>query len=101
MRTLALPDGTPLAEQYQSGEFDKMGEVETAQELLLFLESLEGIESTIKSDHMLNLFAEVEGTLPIDKEEMTAPVREFLQLSSEQQMVFAVGRRTHRMARLA
>jgi radical SAM superfamily enzyme len=26
LRTLALPEGTPLAEQYQSGEFVKMGE---------------------------------------------------------------------------
>ncbi len=64
LRTLALPEGTTLAEQFQSGEFVKMGEVETAEELLLFLENLNGIESTVKSDHVLNLFSEVEGRLP-------------------------------------
>jgi len=101
LRTLALPEGTLLAEQYQAGEFDKMGEVETAQELLLFLESLNGIESTVKSDHVLNLFSEVEGKLPQDKEKMTAPVRAFLDLSPHQQMVFSVGRRTHRLSKLA
>ena len=101
LRTLALPEGTPLAEQYKTGEFDKMGEVETAQELLLFLDSLNGIESTIKSDHVLNLFSEVEGKLPQDKEKMTAPVREFLELSPQQQMVFSIGRRSHQLSTLA
>jgi hypothetical protein len=47
-----------------------MGEVETAEELLLFLGSLNGIESNVKSDHVLNLFSEVEGRLPKDKAEM-------------------------------
>ena len=101
LRTLALPEGTPLAEQYRSGEFDKMGEVETAEELLLFLESLNGIESTVKSDHVLNLFSEVDGKLPRDKERMISTVRRFLQLSPEQQMIFSIGRRTHRMSKLA
>jgi radical SAM superfamily enzyme YgiQ (UPF0313 family) len=101
LRTLALPEGTPLAEEYQAGDFEKMGEVETAQELLLFLEALTGIESTIKSDHVLNLFTEVEGKLPRDKEKMTAPVRKFLELSPQQQMVFSIGRRSHRLSELA
>ena len=101
LRTLALPEGTPLAELYQSGEFDKMGEVETAQELLLFLESLNSIESTIKSDHVLNLFSEIEGRLPLDKEKMKAPVREFLELSPQKQMIFSIGRRSQRLLKMA
>ncbi len=101
LRTLALPEGTALAKQYQSGEFVKMGEVETAEELLLFLESLNGIESTVKSDHVLNLFSEVDGKLPRDKERMISTVRRFLQLSSELQMIFSIGRRTHRISKLA
>jgi radical SAM superfamily enzyme YgiQ (UPF0313 family) len=100
LRTLALPDGTPLAEQHKAGTFYKMGDVETSQELLLFLESLKGITSTVKSDHVLNLFAEVEGTLPDDREKMAAPIREFLQLSSQEQMIFCIGRRTHRLSKL-
>ncbi len=101
LRTLALPEGTPLAEQYQSGDFVKMGEVETAEELLLFLENLDGIDSTVKSDHVLNLFPEVEGRLPQDKEKMISTVRSFLQLSPEQQMIFSIGRRTHQISKLA
>ncbi|WP_031484595.1 radical SAM protein [Maridesulfovibrio frigidus] len=100
LRTLALPNATPLAASHEAGEFDKMGDVETAQELLLFLESLEGITSTVKSDHILNLFSEVEGTLPADKEKMMAPIRDFLKMSPRDQMVYCIGRRTHSLSRL-
>ena len=100
LRTLALPEGAPITEQYRSGDFVKMGEVETAEELLLFLENLNDIESTVKSDHVLNLFSEVEGRLPEDKGKMVSTVRSFLQLSPEQQMIFSIGRRTHRMSKL-
>ena len=100
LRTLALPEFTPLAGQYRSGEFIKMGEVETAEELLMFLENLNGIESTVKSDHVLNLFSEVDGRLPRDKAKMISTVRSFLQLSPEKQMIFSIGRRTHRISKL-
>ncbi len=101
LRTLALPPAAPLTEQFSQGKFDKMGEVDTAMELLLFLENLNGITSTIRSDHVLNLFPEVDGVLPGDKEKMIQPIREFLELDSSEQMIFCIGRRTHRMARFS
>ena len=100
LRTLALPDGTPLSEQCKAGEFIKMGDVETSHELLLFIESLKGITSTVKSDHSLNLFPELEGKLPDDGERMAALIRAFLQLSPHEQMVFCIGRRTNHLSRL-
>jgi hypothetical protein len=75
-----------------------MGEVETAQELLLWLENLDGISSTIRSDHVLNLFSEVDGVWPEDREKMIQPIRDFLQLPPAEQMLFCIGRRTHRFA---
>ncbi len=101
LRTLALSAAAPLTGQFNDGNFDKMGEVDTARELLLFLEELSGITSTIRSDHVLNLFPEVDGVLPGDKEKMMQPVRAFLELSSEEQMIFCMGRRTQRMARFS
>ena len=68
---------------------------------ILFLENLHGISSTVKSDHILNLFQEVEGRLPDDRERMTAPIREFLAMQPEEQMVYMVGRRTGLFSRLA
>lgn len=97
IRTLALPDGTPLTKEYRNNDFEKMGEVDTAKELLLFLESLNGIDSTVKSDHILNLFPEVDGKLPNDKEKILAPVKKFLSLDPHDQMLYCVGRRTHHM----
>lgn len=101
LRTLGLPAGAPLSEEYRRGEFDKMGEVETAAELLLFLENLKGVTSHIPYDHVLNLFQEVDGQLPEDRKKILTPIRFFLQLPACEQMLFALGRRTHRMARLS
>ncbi|MEN8136019.1 MAG: radical SAM protein [Thermodesulfobacteriota bacterium] len=101
LRSLALPAGAPLTEQFEEGTFDKMGEVDTARELLLFLEELAGINSEVRSDHVLNLFPEIDGVLPDDKERMMQPLREFLQLDPEEQMIFCIGRRTHRLARFS
>ncbi len=100
LRTLALPAAAPLTEQFDKGLFDKMGEVDTAGELLLFLEGLSDITSTVKSDHVLNLFPEVDGVLPKDKKRMMRPIQDFLELDPYEQMIFCIGRRTHRIARL-
>ena len=94
IRTLAVPDSSDLATDVREGRFTKLNDVETAQELLLFLENLEGITSTLKSDHILNLFQEVEGVLPQDKSAMIAPIKKFLVMPPEKQMLYRVGRRT-------
>jgi hypothetical protein len=101
IRTLAIPDSVNLFQDCQSGAFVKIGDVQMAKELLLFLENLHGISSTVKSDHILNRFQEVEGRLPDDRERMTAPIREFLAMQPEEQMVYMVGRRTGLFSRLA
>jgi len=94
IRTLAIPDSSDLATDVRKGRFTKLNDVETARELLLFLENLEGITSTLKSDHILNLFQEVEGVLPQDKSAMIAPIKKFLAMPPEKQMLYRVGRRT-------
>ena len=94
IRTLAIPEHIELYKDYQSGAFKKTGDVQVAEELLLFLDNLDGVTSTVKSDHILNLFQEVEGTLPGDKDAMTAPVRQFLTMNTENQILYMVGRRS-------
>ncbi|MGD8252293.1 MAG: radical SAM protein, partial [Desulfobacterales bacterium] len=101
LRTLAIPGRTELAGDREEGRFEKPTGRETAEEILLFLESLQGIESTVKSDHVLNLFQEVEGKLPGDKEKMIDPIRRFLALPPEEQMLFQVGRRMGYLSELA
>jgi hypothetical protein len=94
IRTLAIPENIELYKDYKSGVFNKIGDVQVAEELLQFLDHLDGVTSTIKSDHILNLFQEVEGTLPDDKKLMTAPIRKFLGMEPEEQLLYMVGRRT-------
>jgi hypothetical protein len=101
LRTLALPNSIPLFDEWQAGRFDKCSDVEMAQEILLFLENLNGITSVVKSDHILNLFQEVEGTLPQDKDHMTGILKEFLGLTPEQQCLYQVGRRLGVFTRLS
>lgn len=101
LRTLALPDCIDLAAEYRDGSFEKLGDRETAGEILLFLDSLEGITSVVKSDHILNLFEEVEGVLPGDKEKMTGVIKQFLAMPEPEQLLYQVGRRSGIFRRLA
>ena len=94
IRTLALPDGLDLAREQARGRFVKLSDRETAQELHLFLQCLSGITSQIKSDHILNLFEEIDGRLPVDKGRMLAVIDRFLNLSAEEQALYQIGRRT-------
>jgi hypothetical protein len=94
LRTLAIPPGTPLYEEYAAGRFAKPTDLEIARELLLFLETLTGITSAIRSDHILNLLPEVDGQLPRDQARLIGIVRTFLDLDPEMQFLYRVGRRT-------
>jgi radical SAM superfamily enzyme YgiQ (UPF0313 family) len=93
LRTLAIPPQAPLFEEWQSGRFEKCTELEVVREILLFLEHLEGITSVVKSDHILNLFADLEGVLPQDKERMMEILRTFLSMETERQKLYQIGRR--------
>jgi hypothetical protein len=93
LRTLAVPDSVPLHDMQQSGEFEKCTEVETVREILLLLENLQGIFSRVRSDHILNLFQEVDGKFPEDREAMLGVMRSFLDMTPEEQTLFQVGRR--------
>jgi len=100
IRTLAIPEQVELYKDVQSGNFIRIGDLEMVEELLLFLDNLNGIDSKVKSDHILNLFQEVKGRLPDDRERMTAPIRRFLAMQAEEQLLYMVGRRAGIFSRL-
>lgn len=101
IRSLAIPESIDLCAEVRAGTFSPLSDQETAAELLLLLESLEGITSMVKSDHILNLLQEVEGRLPDDRERMLEPLRAFLAMSAEQQLLYQVGRRSGIFSQLA
>ena len=94
IRTLAVPAVTELYKDVEAGTFKSMGDIKIAEELLLFLENLHGICSIVKSDHILNLFQDVEGRLPYEQEKITAPIKVFLAMQQQEQTLYIVGRRT-------
>jgi radical SAM superfamily enzyme YgiQ (UPF0313 family) len=101
LRTLAIPNGLPLYDDYLNGTFEKCNDVMMAKEILLFLEMLAGITSVIKSDHILNLFEEIQGVLPDDREYMTGVIRKFLAMDAKNQCLYQVGRRLGIFSRLS
>ncbi|MCF8094318.1 MAG: radical SAM protein [Desulfobacteraceae bacterium] len=100
LRTLAIPNRVPLFEDYKAGRFEKLTDLETIEEILLFLDHLEGIESKVRSDHILNLFEEIEGTLPYDKDKMTGVIKRFLSMDPHDRMLYQVGRRLGHLRRI-
>ncbi len=93
LRTLAIPGRATLSEDHRAGRFEKCTDLMMAEELKLFLQSLEGITSYIKSDHILNLLETIEGQMPRDKQKLIALVDQFLELAPDDKVLYQVGRR--------
>jgi Radical SAM superfamily len=93
IRSLALPPGAPLTAAAQNGGFAVPPDELVLRELQLFLESLEGITSTVANDHIVNLLPEVEGTLPQDQDRMLHIIQQYWNLPPEQRLLYRLGRR--------
>ncbi|MDR3089141.1 MAG: radical SAM protein [Desulfobulbaceae bacterium] len=101
LRTFAMPaDADLFLAQWPQG-FAELGDEGIARELSLFLETLSGIESHIKSDHILNLFEDMDGILPQDQARLAAMPRAFLALPDDLRLIYQVGRRLGIFAGLA
>ncbi|MBA4419250.1 MAG: radical SAM protein [Syntrophus sp. (in: bacteria)] len=92
-RTLKVLKDLPLYDKVLKGEFLIPHDEDILIEERLLLEHLDGITSSVKSDHVLNLIEDVEGTLPEDKEKMIAVIDRFLSMDREQKLVYRFGRR--------
>ncbi len=101
LRTLAIPNGVELFNDWQSGGFEKCTDVMMAKEILLTIEQLDGITSVLKSDHILNLFENLEGTFPEDKAQMMEVLQAFIDMDPQRQCLYQVGRRLGIFARLS
>lgn len=93
LRTLAISPRAPLFEEWKAGRFEKCTDVEVVREILTLIENLDGITSVIKSDHVLNLFSDLQGRLPDDRERMTTMLGDFLAMDPGQQRLFQIGKR--------
>ncbi len=93
LRSLRIPPHTPLYQDLVEGRFEPLGDDEVVREIKLFIENLQGIHSTLTSDHIMNLLEEVEGQLPGDKENMLEVIDRYLALPTDERLLFRLGRR--------
>jgi biotin synthase-like enzyme len=93
LRTFHAVPGTDLFEMVQRGEFNPIGDEEVLREIRRFIECLHGIETTIVSDHILNLLEELNGKLPEDQEHLLEIIDRYFSLSDDERLVYRIGRR--------
>jgi len=93
LRSLRVPERVPLREMVEAGELQMQTDDMLAEEVRVFIENLDGINSTVTSDHMMNLLEGVSGKLPEDKEKMLDVIRKYQELPDTERLVYRFGRR--------
>jgi hypothetical protein len=92
LRSLRVPKTAPLSERVDTGDIELLDDDGVVREIRLFIENLDGITSTITSDHIMNLLEEISGILPDDKEKMLSAADRYLNLEEEDRIIYKVGR---------
>ena len=93
LRSLQVRRNTELYKMREEGKFKSLGDEDIVREIRLFIETLEGIESRVVSDHILNLLEELEGKLPGDKENLLGIIDRYFALSDDDRIIYRLGRR--------
>ena len=93
LRTLHVVPGTGMDELMKKGEFQPLNDEDILREINLFIENMDVQGTYLASDHILNLLEELEGKLPMDKPIMLSEIRKYFELSSEDRLIFRLGRR--------
>ncbi|MFW9805205.1 MAG: radical SAM protein [Candidatus Thorarchaeota archaeon] len=93
LRPIAFPIRAPIYTLVESGQFVRCDDLEIVHELHTFIQHLDGISSYLVSDHILNLFGDLNGQLPDEKEFMLSILTRFLDLDEDEQMLYRFGRR--------
>ena len=93
LRSLRVPDRVPLHEKLKNGDFTLQTDDMLAEEIRVFIKTLDGITSTVTSDHIMNLLEEVSGKFPEDKATMLEVIKKYQDLSDQDRLIYRTGRR--------
>jgi len=93
LRPLALPSHIINNFPFSTTDFIKCTDPQIVDELHLLISQLKGITSILLSDHILNLFSDLQGTFPQDKNKMLLLLERFRKLPKEKQELYQLGRR--------
>ena len=91
-RSLYVKGRSPLGDLVREGIFEIPTEDEIVEEIRLFIDSLQGVTTTLVSDHMLNLLQELEGKLPEDKGLMLEIIDSYLNMPEDERLMFQLAR---------
>lgn len=89
----AIKPETPLGVMLKNGAFQLLSEEEVIQEQKLLLEKLNKNHAWYLNEHAVNLLLEVRGNLKTDKDKMLMTINRYLNMSKEDKLIFALGRR--------
>ena len=93
LRTLHVVKETELFDMMKAGKFQPISDEDILREIRIFIEELDGVDTSIVSDHILNLLEELEGRLPQDKDRLLATIDRYFSLSDEERTIYRMGRR--------
>jgi len=93
LRSLRVPERIPLYQKLQDGTFTLQTDDMLAEEIRVFISTLENIHSTVTSDHIMNLLEEVSGKMPEDKAAMLDVIAAYQKLSDQDRLIYRTGRR--------
>ena len=93
IRTFVAQRGTELFDDVASGRIKECTDFEKMLELKNMIEHIEGADGHLYSDHIINLFENVNGNMNADKEQMLSVFAEFENLDSENQRRYQIARR--------
>ena len=93
LRSLQVRRNTELYRLREESGFIKLDDEDVVREIRLFIEHLDGIESRIVSDHILNLLEELEGKLPEEKEKLLGIIDRYFHMSQDERIIYRLGRR--------
>jgi radical SAM superfamily enzyme YgiQ (UPF0313 family) len=92
-RSLFVKRGSLLHRMVTDSEFQVPSEDQVVKEIKKLIENIEKAQTTLVSDHVLNLLEEVQGKLPEEKERILAVIDEYLDAPEEERLLYQLGRR--------
>jgi len=93
IRTFSPKLGTELMDEIRSGKWVPCTEMEKLLEIKTVIENLHNVDGYLYSDHMFNLFEEIQGNMKTDKEKMLAVIESFEKLDRDSQRRYMIARR--------
>ena len=93
IRTFVSKHGTELMDDIDAGRMAECSDWEKALELKKLIESIHGAGGRLYSDHIVNLFGEINGSLTTDKEKMLSVFEAFERLDARDRRRYQLARR--------